>query len=257
MNIRHIGCAKRNFREGRPAHLKIEKIVIHIVDGSLAACDSTFLNPNLEKPRSAHYCVGKNGEIHQYVAEEDTAFHAGTIVQPTAPLKKVNGQIVNPNFYTIGIEHEGRANDAWTEAMYEASSQLLRGIREGHGIAIARENIWMHREIRADKSCPGFRIDLDKLIRMAAGEPVAFEKIAEVRKTTTAVNVRRAMPRTSGALVRTLAAETDIQVAGFTEGEAVKGNSLWYRLKETDGGDSLFVWAGATDLPQRTSAAGT
>ena len=29
-----IGCAPNNFRQGRPAHVEVEAVVIHIIDGS-------------------------------------------------------------------------------------------------------------------------------------------------------------------------------------------------------------------------------
>ena len=57
-----------------------EAIVIHVMDGSLSGTDSWFNNP--ASGVSAHYGVGKDGVIHQYVQENDTAFHAGTIVNP-------------------------------------------------------------------------------------------------------------------------------------------------------------------------------
>jgi hypothetical protein len=45
------------------------------MEGTLAATDSWFLTP--ESQVSAHYGVARDGRIHQYVGESDTAFHAG------------------------------------------------------------------------------------------------------------------------------------------------------------------------------------
>src|SRR5258708_18197834 len=42
--------------------------------------------------------------------EEDTAFHAGVLVNPTWTLLRPG---VNPNSYTIGVEHEGKPDDLW------------------------------------------------------------------------------------------------------------------------------------------------
>lgn len=170
-----MGCAERNFRPGRPLHLSIEAVVIHIIDGPLAVADSLFLNPSLEKPRSAHYAVGRDGTIHRYVHEEDTAFHAGLIVNPTWPGMKraANGKFINPNFYTVGIEHEGGPHDDWTDAMYDASAWLLRELSGRHpGLAaLTRANVVLHREIRATKTCPGFKLDVATLIAKAGGQP--------------------------------------------------------------------------------------
>ena len=115
--ISWIGCPDSNFIKGRPFGLRPEAVVIHIIDGSLAAGESVFRDPATHK--SAHYAVSHSGEIHQFVDEKDTAFHAGIVVNPTWALLKPR---VNPNFYTIGIEHEGRPDDVWPETHLSASA---------------------------------------------------------------------------------------------------------------------------------------
>ncbi|HWO92013.1 MAG TPA: N-acetylmuramoyl-L-alanine amidase, partial [Methylomirabilota bacterium] len=57
-----------------------EAIVVHIMDGTLLGTDARFANPGSKV--SAHYGVGTNGQIHHYVAESDTAWHAGRRWQP-------------------------------------------------------------------------------------------------------------------------------------------------------------------------------
>src|SRR5688572_26184429 len=109
MNFIRKPCAPENFRTGRAGH-EVEAVVIHIVDGGIAGCDATFASSSLTLRRSAHYCVAKSGAIHVYVDEQDTAFHAGRVQQPTAQIV-LDKAGVNPNLYTIGIEHEGRAVD--------------------------------------------------------------------------------------------------------------------------------------------------
>ena len=101
MQQKWIGCASSNFRKGRHGY-EPRVIVIHIVVGSLESAGMTF-NDRCSAV-SAHYGVGKTGEIHQFVEESDTTLHAGTVVRPTWRLL---GPRVNPNYYTIGIEHEG------------------------------------------------------------------------------------------------------------------------------------------------------
>jgi N-acetylmuramoyl-L-alanine amidase len=84
--------------------MRPEAIVIHVMAGSLAGTDSWFASA--ESQVSAHYGIGKNGEVHQYVEEENTAFHAGTVDRPSWPLikKATNKSFINPNLYTIGIQ---------------------------------------------------------------------------------------------------------------------------------------------------------
>src|SRR5882757_5873164 len=128
-----IGCAPVNFRPGRPFGSKAEAIVIHCMDGTLAGTDAWFRDPAARV--SAHYGVGVDGRIHQYVSEDDTAFHAGIVVNPTAAMV-LSRPSVNPNFYTIGIEHEGKAGDAWTAQQGAASAALVGDIAARRGIPL-------------------------------------------------------------------------------------------------------------------------
>ena len=150
-----------HFTAGRGTYRPVS-IVIHIAEGSAAAVDSWFRNPASKV--SAHYLVTRTGALHQYVREEDTAWHAGRVVRPTWAGIIAN---VNPNKYTIGIEHEGGANDPWPSAMYERSARLLAEIHCRWSIPLDRAFVVGHREIFAEKTCPGFVVDLDHLIRIA------------------------------------------------------------------------------------------
>ncbi len=156
-----VGCATENFRQGRHGH-EPKAIVIHIIVGSLEAADLTF--KDARSSVSAHYGVGKTGRIHQYVEEVDTAFHAGIVVRPT--WKLIDPQ-VNPNYYTIGIEHEGQPQDLWPDEQYAASAALVKEIAARWKIPLDRDHVIMHREIRASKTCPG-AADIDRLLRQAA-----------------------------------------------------------------------------------------
>lgn len=252
MNIKFLGCAPRNFRQGRAGHV-VTTLVIHVIDGSQMGCDATFLSNTLSLVRSAHYSVGRTGEIHQYVDEQDTAFHAGNIADPKAPLMKVDGVTVNPNFYTIGIEHEGRADDPWTDEMYLASSELMRNIAARHNLApLTRQNVWMHREIFAKKSCPGSKCDIDKLIALASGQPLDITLInpPALITATKSVHVRDDRPSATSPSLRTLAAGESVLIDGIVPaGQNVSGNSLWYKLK----GVNQFVWSGATSSPAKAT----
>ena len=148
--VKFIGCPNSNFLHGRPFGFRPEAIVIHIMDGSFESGESVFRDPTTHK--SAHYGISKSGEIHQYVDENDTAYHAGIVVNPTWELLKPH---VNPNFYTIGIEHEGRADDEWPEAQLEASATLVGQIAERWDIRLDDAHVIRHHQIRASKTCPG------------------------------------------------------------------------------------------------------
>ena len=150
------GCAKGNYQVGRPGQFQPEAVVIHIMDGGLSGTDAWF---NDRRARvSAHYGIGKGGEVHQYVKEADTAFHAGTVDRPSWPLLKPR---VNPNFYTIGIEHEGLAETPWPwpAAQLHASATLVREVLDRWGIPVVLDRIVPHHLIRAGKTCPGVHFD--------------------------------------------------------------------------------------------------
>ncbi len=171
-SIKWIGCAQTNFAVGRGG-LKPVAIVIHLMDGTLTGTDGWFLLPRPEAPTSAHYGIGKGGEVHQYVKDEDRAYHAGRIANPSWKGLELHPGI-NPNSWTIGIEHEGRPADIWTDAMYAASAGLIRSLAAKWGIPLDRMHVCGHHEIYALKPCPGPNCDIDKLIALATA-PVEQE----------------------------------------------------------------------------------
>lgn len=75
MNIRQYPAHSSNYtaRNGR----KINLLVVHHMAGRLTAdqCGSIFAKSG--RGGSAHYGIGYNGEINQYVKDKDIAWHAG------------------------------------------------------------------------------------------------------------------------------------------------------------------------------------
>jgi N-acetylmuramoyl-L-alanine amidase len=236
-----IGAAAGNFQPGRPNGLQPQAIVIHIMDGSLGGTDSWFNDPRAKV--SAHYGVGKAGAVHQYVKESDTAFHAGIIDAPTWRSIKPDA---NPNFYTIGVEHEGFAAEAypWPQPQLEASLTLVAAIAARWNIACDEDHIVPHHAIRRGKTCPGIHFALaDYVGRLNRTAPLAAAP-AQSLHALSALRVR-ARPTTASQLVRVAAAGEALVATGpVAVGERVSGNALWYRL--ADG----YVWAGATDRPE-------
>lgn len=240
MNVRWIGCAPENFRKGRPLGFRPEAIVVHIIVGSLTSADQHFNDPT--SVVSAHYGVGKDGEIHQYVQEADTAFHAGIVVRPTWSLIKPN---VNPNLYTVGIEHEGQPSDIWPEAQMCASAALIGDIALRWRIPLNQDHLIMHRQIRATKTCPGGFIQIVDLLKRV---PIISPQATDAPGTVTLLantNLRAGSPATTSPIVRVERVGTEVNVSGYVIGECVKGNSWWY-CEATTGN---FVWAGATTIP--------
>lgn len=139
-----------NYVTGRSGY-KPELIVIHIMAGTLAGTDSWFGSPKSKV--SAHYGIGKKGETHQYVSEGDTAWHAGRVSNPSFKLYKKD---VNPNLYTIGIEHEGEdLSKEITAEQKAASAILIADICKRYNIPIDRDHIIGHYQVFDQKPfCP-------------------------------------------------------------------------------------------------------
>ena len=168
-----------NFAKGREGR-KIEGVVVHIAEGNFQQTYSEFLNTQ----KSSHYFVKENGEIVQFVKEENTAWHAGILKKPTSTFVRARSGI-NPNLFTVGIEHAG--TNSITEAQYLASGELIRDICIKNGILINREYIIGHREIRSDKTCPA-GIDINKLIKYALEGETLEKKISWFQRQIDSLN---------------------------------------------------------------------
>lgn len=245
MNI--INIPSPNFITGRKTFTPAA-VVIHIMEGSLSGTDSWF--QSTQSKVSAHYGIGKNGEVHQYVQETNTAWHAGRVNSPSWQLIKpaANGMYINPNFYTVGIEHEGNDDSNWTDEMYNSSSEMVRTICNRWNIPFDRNHIIGHHEIYSLKTCPGSKVDLNKLIALASGIPVQennpVEKIMESGKATTKVLLNiRTQPNTGTAPFTKVPTGVQLSYDGFTNnGEEVNGISKWYFTHEGN-----WFWSGGVE----------
>ncbi len=141
-----------NYRAGRAE--KLDKIVIHVTQGSYAGSISWFQNP--EAKVSAHYVVrSSDGDVTQMVRDADTAYHA----------KSANAS-------SLGIEHEGYVDDpSWfTDAMYRSSAKLTRHLADKHGIPLDRQHIIGHSEAPGnDHTDPGKHWDWDAYMKLVKG----------------------------------------------------------------------------------------
>ena len=155
-----------NFTAGRQGNAIIA-IVDHIMQGTLVGTDSWFENKAADV--SAHYGVGKLGEIHKYVKDQDTAWHAGVIFRPSAALVLAR-PTVNPNLYTIGIEHEGFSGDPMPEAQFQATLWLHIQLKVAFNLVIDADHILAHSTINADHAgCPGPTFPWDRLFGSMLG----------------------------------------------------------------------------------------
>lgn len=154
MNISWIGSP--NYTKGRQG-ASIDKIVCHWMAGTLSSTDSVFQNTT--RQTSAHYGVGQDGQVHQYVKESDTAWHAGNW---------------DANITSVGIEHEGGPGIPITDSVYQTSGELIAGIwqRVGRQVPLRK-----HSGFKATQ-CPG-TLDLNRLTDIATRIYKGEEQVAD------------------------------------------------------------------------------
>lgn len=157
-------------------------IVNHISEGSAESCISWFTTPN-NRESSAHFLVSKSGEVFQFVEIEDKAWANGVVKKPhpDSILNKRFG--VNPNWYTVSIEHEGvfaETKGELTKAQLEATILLHKYIIEyirnkwKIDMPISNKHIIGHNVIdsvtRGD--CPGKLFPFNVIISTLNNEPI-------------------------------------------------------------------------------------
>ena len=138
-------------------------IVLHTNVGSFESTCTWFADP--ESGVSAHYLVGLDGRVAQFVREEDTARHAGRVADPTTPLHTGD----DPNLHTIGIEFEDGGDPLGVDrpaAQYRTGARLVREIARRWDIPLDRDHVVGHRELFAHKDCPG-NLDVDRVVELA------------------------------------------------------------------------------------------
>lgn len=222
-----------NYTSGRQGQ-KVNGVIIHWMAGNLASTDSVFQNRTTNT--SAHYGV-EDGNVHQYVKEEDTAYQAGNWV--------VNTQ-------TIGIEHSAQPGRDATDATYESSAKLIAAAAKKWGFNVVTNSTARPHSFIVATQCPG-TVDVTRLVNRAneiLGSPVAPPAAVPTppASATGTVNIivdvlnARAEPNSTSAIkgqfVRGTASYTAI-----TQGQNVNGVSTW--LKSLNGN---WFWAGGTDF---------
>ncbi|WP_273843968.1 N-acetylmuramoyl-L-alanine amidase [Rubrobacter calidifluminis] len=131
----------------RPHDLAITYVVIHYTQGE------SFHPISFGPGGLAHYGVGDDGSVDQYIQERYIAWHAGNWYY---------------NQHSVGVEHTGygRPQD-WTEAKLRGSAKLVANICERYRIPIDRSHIIGHSEVPdADHTDPGPNFPWLKYMRL-------------------------------------------------------------------------------------------
>lgn len=192
---RFVPAHARNFRVGRRAGAVIDRIVIHItaggprIDGTIGWFqDGVRIDRETGKragPSSAHYIVGRDGEVVQMVRDADTAYHASSA-----------------NSRSIGIEHNAnkpyrrnRRDLPPTMEQYQASAHLVAWLAAQYGIPLDRTHVIGHIEASPgdNHDCPSSYWDWDtymQCVQLAAQALAQQSSTGEVPATSQALKSR-------------------------------------------------------------------
>ncbi|MGW4231065.1 N-acetylmuramoyl-L-alanine amidase [Streptomyces sp. NPDC004980] len=147
-----VPASSANYATGRTA--TIDKVVVHVTQGSYAGSISWFQNPASQV--SAHYLIrSSDGEITQMVRDANTAWHA----------KSANAS-------SLGIEHEGFVDDpSWfTDSMYRSSAALTAYLCDRYGIPKDRSHVIGHSEAPGnDHTDPGVNWNWTYYMQLVGG----------------------------------------------------------------------------------------
>ncbi len=184
-----------NFDAERNGHQPIA-IVNHVMIGTMEGTADAFSQAGTRA--SAHYGVGTQGRIVQFVNEHDTAWANGRLYDPNVGglpwLVGVRDHGGDPNNYTISIEWEGTHKGTWIdwqgehnatlqhgsvsqwwvpgEAQYQAGLALIRDLCARYNIALdgdqatLRAHICRHSDFDNGKKwfCPGEGFPMARLL---------------------------------------------------------------------------------------------
>lgn len=132
-----------NYTKGRDGY-HVEKITIHHMAGVLSAknCGGIFQNPN--RNGSSHYGIGVNGEIANYVDEDNMAWTDSNRVS-----NKTSVTIENSNAATGG---DWPISAATFESLIQLCADIAR--RYNLGKLVPHQNLTWH-SLYASTNCPG------------------------------------------------------------------------------------------------------
>lgn len=128
----------------------VTHVVMHHTAGSWDSVVNEFTSGS--RHVSAHFLVGRDGRVAQFVSLDDIAWHAGDW---------------GMNVKSVGIEHEQYVRSdgtwtTWTDAQLSASAQLLSWLfaQAGKPLTVLR-----HRDV-VSTDCPG-DLPVEKIVAMA------------------------------------------------------------------------------------------
>ena len=130
--IEQVPAAWTNYAHVRRKGSAIRVVVVHVTESSFASTVAWFRNRR--SGVSAHYVVGRDGQIVQMVPDDEIAWHAGNRWY---------------NAHSIGVEDEGivEVPGTFTDAEYRASASLVAGLLRRYRIPADRRHVIGHNQV--------------------------------------------------------------------------------------------------------------
>ncbi|QAY75971.1 hypothetical protein ETR14_05090 [Sphingosinicella sp. BN140058] len=152
------------FNPGRSGQA-IDRIVIHITDANTTGSTvSHFTRPDANS--SAHYLVAQNGEVIQFVAEADTAWHAMGANRRSIGIEHVAVKQGGASYGSVTLPHLPPS-----DAEYQASAALVADLCRRYALVPDRQTIIGHNEAHPGTShtaCPNGAWDWDRYMQLVA-----------------------------------------------------------------------------------------
>lgn len=193
----------------------VQGVVLHVMAGTLDGTDSWFHNSAAQA--SAHFGIGRDGRIFQWVDTADRAW------------AQMSG-----NRSWLSIEHEGQSGDSLTPAQLAASARVIRWMHETHAVPLAATDSPNGRGIGwhgmggaawgGHTACPGTPIKNQRAALIAAAEEEDMALSADDKKWLSdeiAKQIKAALPAIAAAV-----AHTD-GLYKAPEDRADKDNTTW------------------------------
>lgn len=170
---------------------------------------------------SAHYCVGLDGEIWQYIPDEEMAYHVGSKTYTEHAMRLSS----YPNNCTLGVEMSHiNWEGEYSYETWEETKKLTALILMEHGLT--EKDITTHKAIVGWKECPQWFHRF----------PEEFDRFVDETKELMDNGFKGFTTARFGLNVR-----DDVmgnKVAKLSNGESfdILGiKNLWYKIKMTDG----------------------
>lgn len=168
-----------------------DMFVLHNTGGSkISSAHWWFLDET--SYTSAHYLVGLDGEVRQYVDLESGSYCNGTSDNPKKAgyYKNATNEIVrereyNANLYTVSIEFVGGCGKKLTEQQMNAAVELIKHInyqlkkKYGSTIPYDRKHMIGHYEINPiNKETCGVNIQFDELLKRLKADQIEESELS-------------------------------------------------------------------------------